>query len=83
MLRHHFAWTGYVALIISQHPSMLVVGGSLHLLFVSGSLHCCCLGRAVFARGCSWEKGGAAHGCAGSDVEEREKYVMVVNGYCG
>ena len=34
-----------------------------------------------FARGCSWEKGGCAR--AGGDVEEREKYVMVVNGYCG
>ena len=34
-----------------------------------------------FARGCSWEKRGCAR--AGGDVEEREKYVMVVNGYCG
>ena len=66
----NFAWTGYVALIISQHPSMLVVGGSLH---------CCCL-----VQFCSWMLVGK-RGCArtGGDVQEREKYVMVVNGYCG
>ena len=46
-----------------------------------GSLHCCCL----VVQFCSWRLVGKKRGCAraGGDVEEREKYVMVVNGYCG
>ena len=47
---------------------------------MSGSLHYFTdVVLLVGARG----KRGCAYGCAGGDVEEREKYVTVVGGYSG